>query len=324
MQPTKRKRQETEFEENLTRKDSQNATQPPWHSPVVFEEFTKVDSLDRLIQFIWKHRGDVEPHNFDWERLWVLLPILTELKSMIGLRELKMEIVNFILYYVQNFHLGSGLGTNVIMSGPSGCGKTRLVEIIGKMYAILGLTETDQITTIRRDKLPQTLPDKGIVFLDNKKTIGSLDRSSDDFGSVLSQLEGKAGKAPIIFACDEDEMERYLFSTGSGMGTIFSWHFSMPRYSPHELLDIFKSIVSKNQWSMTQDAITQNFFSRNSSHFTSYGRDVEELFMASTVSHSRRVFGMGNQKKILTSEDIKGGYEFLSKKTRKFTPSYFG
>ena len=93
----------------------------------------------------------------------------------------------------------------------------------------------------------------------------------------------------------------------------------MEPYDSDELLDIFKKIVDNNNWLIDEEAeIDKNWFKENYKDFTSYGRDMEQLFTYTKICHSRRIYGKDIKKrKKLIMEDIKKGFKMFSDNRKK-------
>ena len=63
---------------------------------------------------------------------------LIELKNMIGMNKLKNNIVDQILYFIQNLHKGTLIlisdFMHTVIYGPPGTGKTETAKIMGKIF----------------------------------------------------------------------------------------------------------------------------------------------------------------------------------------------
>jgi Holliday junction resolvasome RuvABC ATP-dependent DNA helicase subunit len=67
---------------------------------------------------------------------------LQELNNMIGMKELKNNIVDQILYFVQELHkskYSDGDFMHTVIYGAPGTGKTEIAKIMGKIYSKLGI-----------------------------------------------------------------------------------------------------------------------------------------------------------------------------------------
>ena len=68
-------------------------------------------------------------------------------------------------------------------------------------------------------------------------------------------------------------------------------------------------MVKKLGWTINEKDIKTNFFENNYSNFKNMAGDMETLLFNCKIAHGKRVFCKPNEKKILTLEDIKNGFD---------------
>ena len=81
-------------------------------------------------------------YNIDLVSLHKILPSLNKLNSMIGMEGVKENIVDQLLYYIQELHLnkdGTSDFMHTVLYGPPGTGKTEIAQIIGEIFSSLGI-----------------------------------------------------------------------------------------------------------------------------------------------------------------------------------------
>jgi hypothetical protein len=316
----------------------------------------KVQTLEDLLNVAWNYKGSSlgEGDHFDWMTLWLLIPALIDLHNLVGMNELKQGVTSQVLYFIQNLDVRGGVVSHdfmlhTILSGPSGCGKSEVVKILARIYRGLDLIPLDKVLVTRRDALA-VLGEKtvrellteakgGILFVDESPTLGGLEKGTDGFASTFDILNNRLavlGKdAPIcIMGCTPGEMEKYLFFVSSGIKTSFPWHYSISRYSPAEMVSIFKCQVKKDGWNVEEGAINERFFVRNMSIFPANGRDICNLFLMCKMAHSKRLFSLPESprafvpgRRTLTKTDITSGLEkYRNGRSSVTSPidSYFG
>jgi hypothetical protein len=92
-------------------------------------------------------------YNINMQALHKIRNDLVDLNNMIGMKNLKENIVDQLLYYLQNLHIpsaahsvGSGSGSgdflHTVIYGSPGTGKTEVAKIIGRIYSNLGVIKS--------------------------------------------------------------------------------------------------------------------------------------------------------------------------------------
>ena len=77
---------------------------------------------------------------------------LIELDQMIGMDSFKEQIINQILFFVQDFR-EPGIFLHTVITGAPGTGKTTAIEILAKIYSRMGILETNQVIKADRASL---------------------------------------------------------------------------------------------------------------------------------------------------------------------------
>jgi hypothetical protein len=85
----------------------------------------------------------------------------------------------------------------------------------------------------------------------------------------------------------------------------------MDPYTPEELMEIYKKIVIDNEWKLKDEALSLEWFKKNSKQFSSYGRDMEQMFTYTKIAHSRRIYGKNEEKKNIDRLDIENGFKMF-------------
>ena len=92
-------------------------------------------------------------YNINMQALHKIKNDLVELNNMIGMKNLKENIVDQLLYYLQNLHVPSATYSNsgtsnsgdflhTVIYGSPGTGKTEVAKIIGRIYSNLGVIKS--------------------------------------------------------------------------------------------------------------------------------------------------------------------------------------
>ena len=110
----------------------------------------EIECLDDLLKLIddYPLKYDVE-YNINMKAIHDIKKPLTDLKNMIGMNKLKNNIVDQILYFVQNLHKGIDKShqdfMHTVIYGPPGTGKTETAKIMGAIFSNLGILKRKKI-----------------------------------------------------------------------------------------------------------------------------------------------------------------------------------
>ena len=200
----------------------------------------------------------------------------TELKSLVGLSGVKREVVtlrNFLR--VQSVRRKKGLSVpptsyHLVFSGNPGTGKTTIARIIARIFKELGILSRGHLveasradlvagymgqTAIKTNKVIDSALD-GVLFIDEAYT---LSRSAEnDFGqeaidTLLKRMEDDRDRLVVIIAGYTDEIKTFV-NSNPGLASRFNRYIDFPDYTPAELVEIFKHMVAKYDYTLSADA----------------------------------------------------------------------
>jgi SpoVK/Ycf46/Vps4 family AAA+-type ATPase len=265
---------------------------------------------------------------------------------MIGMTNLKENIVDQILFYIQNLHkpmvtdkknLVSNDFMHTVIYGPPGTGKTEVAKIMGSIFSKLGIlskgtfkkvTRSDLVagylgqTALKtRDVIKDCLG--GVLFIDEAYALGSNEKkdsfSKECIDTLCEALSDHKDNLMVIIAGYETDLNECFFNYNQGLTSRFTWRFKIEDYSATDLYHIFIKKVNENGWSISDTAnINIKWFEKNKASFKYYGRDIETLFAKTKIVHSRRVFCLDEStKKKITDKDIEKGLEMYLKNVSK-------
>ncbi len=268
-------------------------------------------------------------YNIDLKSLHKIKTELHELHNMIGLTEFKEEILNQLLYFAQDLHVGKNSDfMHTVLCGPPGTGKTEVAMILGKMYSKLGILKKGVFKKVCRNDLiagylgQTALKTKkvieeclgGCLFIDEAYSLANDfegDTYSKECIDVLCEaLSAHKEELMVIIAGYKDNLENTFFKANKGMKSRFIWNFEIDHYNGKELSLIFEKKVRENDWNLGIDEkIFVDWMEKHKKDFVHYGRDMEQLFSYSKIVHGRRLYGNNNaQRKTITMNDIEKGY----------------
>jgi SpoVK/Ycf46/Vps4 family AAA+-type ATPase len=293
-----------------------------------------VNSLDDLINLINEHPiVDNVKYNIDIKLLHKIKQPLNELNSMIGMKTLKNNVLDQILYFSQDLHKTSNEGDfmHTVIYGPPGTGKTEIAKILGKIYSNLGVlskqtfkkaTRSDLIagylgqTAIKTNEMITSCLG-GVLFIDEAYALGNPEQrdsfAKECIDTLCEALSEHKSKLMVIIAGYENELQDCFFKYNQGLDSRFIWRFKTDEYTAEDLMNIFIKKVKDNRWSIhDKTTINKEWFEEKMPYFKYYGRDMETLFIKSKISHGRRVFCLPiDEKTKLTIEDIDKGYKLF-------------
>ena len=273
-----------------------------------------IDNIGDLLKLIEEYPDDKSiEYNINMHSLHKIKKPLLELDAMIGMQNLKENIVDQILYYIQNLHKDRSDTAlhkdkkksvcndflHTVIYGPPGTGKTEVAKIIGSIFANLGIllkgtfkkvTRSDLVagflgqTALKtRDVIKECLG--GVLFIDEAYSLGNQEKrdnfSKECIDTLCEALSDHKDNLMVIIAGYETDLDECFFKYNQGLNSRFTWRLKIDNYN-----DVFKF----------------------------YGRDIETLFAKTKISHSRRVFCLDeSEKKRLSTADIDKGLEIFLK-----------
>jgi len=307
----------------------------------------EINNIDDIIQLTEKYKLDPEiEYNINMKALHNIKEPLKELNNMIGMTELKNNIVDQILYFTQGLHKNknsTGDFMHTVIYGPPGTGKTEIAKMMGKIYSNIGVlnkgtfkkvTRSDLIagylgqTAMKtRDVIKEALG--GVLFIDEAYALGNSDKkdsfSKECIDTLCEALSDNKENLMVIIAGYEKELKDCFFSCNQGLDSRFTWRFKTDNYSAEDLYKIFIKKVNDIGWEIHEESkISVEFFKKNYDYLRFFGRDIETVLAKTKIAHSKRVFCKPNsEKKKITLKDLEKGFEMYLKnddiKNRKET-----
>lgn len=298
----------------------------------------EIETIEDLLTIIdkYEYKDDTE-YNIDLQQIVKIKDELTSLNALIGIQSLKKSVLDQLLYFLQNLHLSSNGSDyrHTVLYGPPGTGKTEVAKIIGKMYSKIGvLKENTFIKATRQDliagylgqtaiKTAKLIDDAkgGVLFIDEAYSLASSEKE-DSFAkecldTLCEALSNHKDDLMVIIAGYEEELNETFFRMNRGLKSRFVWKFTFDPYNAGELKKIYECQVKLNEWECEE--LSEDWFKKNYTQFSSYGRDMEQLFTYTKICHSRRVYGKEKDlRKIITMKDLEKGLGiFMSNRKKK-------
>jgi len=295
----------------------------------------EVNNISHLLELIEKYKiGSNICYNINIEALYKIKEPLVELNNMIGMKELKSNIVEQIIYFIQELHNNSHDFMHTVIYGSPGTGKTEIAKIIGKIFSNIGLlskgtfkkvTRSDLIagyvgqTALKtRDVIKDSLG--GVLFIDEAYSLGNCGKrdsfSKECIDTLCEALSNHKQDLMVIIAGYENELNDCFFKYNQGLESRFAWRFKTDEYSGVDLYNIFIKKVNEIEWFIheNENKIKPSWFEKNIEYFKFFGRDIESILAKTKIAHSKRVFCKDKtEKKKLKLEDLENGLKVYLK-----------
>lgn len=330
------------FEKKMGDKDIKNANQSDSKQNVAIVKNkininVEIKTIHDLLGLIEKYPDTLEnEYNINMKTLHRIKEPLLQLNSMIGMKTLKENIVDQILFYIQNLHsLNSKNGGNdfmhTVIYGPPGTGKTEIAKIIGSIFSKIGIlskgsfkkvTRSDLVagylgqTSLKtRDVIKDSLG--GVLFIDEAYALGNSEKkdsfSKECIDTLCEALSDNKDNLMVIIAGYETDLNECFFNYNQGLNSRFTWRFKTDDYTAEDLYCIFIKKINDCGWRVEENnKISSKWFEKNKPYFKFYGRDIETLLAKIKIAHARRVFCLDQEhKKKITFDDLENGLKIF-------------
>ena len=274
-------------------------------------------------------------HNLNLKKLNKLVEPLTELKNMIGMKEVKKIIFDQLIYYLQNLDDKNVDMLHTVIVGPPGVGKTQLTYIIAKIYNKLGFLKTDKVVCAKRDDLigeyiGQTAPKTrkildsalgGVLLLDEVYALSP--NSEKDFAREAIDMinvylsEHCHDLVCVIAGYKRPTYDNFL-KHNEGLARRFTHHFEIKGYNAEELTLIFKKYVEEQKWGLLSSVEEMiPIIEKHLKIFPNFGGDMTTLFACCKKTHSKRLLlipteeELNDTKKKIHTDDIEKGIQLF-------------
>lgn len=299
---------------------------------------TDLDSLilmieDYCVKRCTKKTKKMLPKKFN--KLPDILEELYELNFLVGLKMLKQQLIDQILFFVKE--IDESIMLHTVICGPPGTGKTTVARIMSRIYAKLGILKKQKFKEVKREdligqylgettiKTMETLDSckNGVMFIDEAYSLGDDSKgdsySKEAIDAINQYLTEHSHDLICIIAGYKQELESCFFSKNPGLKRRFPWTFSIEPFEVKDLIQVLKVKIDNSEWEYydAYDKI-ESVLSQNKSYLIGNGGDIENIFSKAKIINIRKNFL--NDNKVISEEDfLESIKQFLL--TRKDTTS---
>lgn len=290
----------------------------------------EIDSLADILNLIEKYPLTIGiKYNINMAAIHNIKIPLQDLNNMIGMEQLKNNVVDQIIYFMQDLHMVKNKNEDfmhTVIYGPPGSGKTEIAKIIGQIFCKMGLLKKNIFRKVTRSDLiagylGQTAMKTrdvvnecigGVLFIDEAYALGNSEKrdsfAKECIDTLCESLSDNKGELMVIIAGYEKDLDKCFFAYNQGLNSRFPWRFKTDDYSASDLNLIFQKKIKDAGWSV-QEEIKDSWFEQQKDYFKYFGRDMETLFAKTKIAHSRRVFCKPKiEKTKLIMKDIEKGF----------------
>ena len=304
----------------------ENIYQQYWKNRGHYDEIINFNlkTLDDLIKLGKDERYfDERRYNINMKAVQKLVDPLTELNNMIGMSNVKNNIFEQIIYYLQDFDECNQDLMHTIIQGNPGCGKTELGKILAKIYLAMGIVQNDKFRIVRRSDLvgrylgetaikTQKVIDDirgGVLFIDEAYSLGNPEQrdsfSKECLDTINQNLTENKTNFVCIIAGYEQSLKSSFFAYNPGLERRFTMVYKVDNYNAEDLMKIYMKKAYDAEWKFEEDAPKLSLFEKNRDLFRFNGGDMENIFQLTKIIHSQRVLNLEYEcKKKISNYDI--------------------
>ena len=290
-------------------------------------KINNITSLQDLINFGLSYNcvSNKEYNGINLRILNNLLIPLKQLDKMIGLDEIKNNLINQILYICRGYnsipckncidcHMQIPCCSNskemlhTVITGSPGVGKTEFARILAQIYAKCGFVKHDKMIEVTRKDLisgylgrtaKKTMKvfkkaKNGVIFIDEAYSLGNTgneDTYSKECIDIINKQLSERKDVILIIAGYKKEIDECFFRINPGLQRRFPFRYDITGYSGEELFKILELKIKNDNWGLYDKEYNKikNYIIQNKNNFTNNGGDMETILMKAKIKNSRNI-----------------------------------
>lgn len=267
-----------------------------------------------------------------YEKDKTLDEIFAELNELVGLQKVK-KVLNDLVDLIELKKKSDGdlniknVNLHMVFLGNPGTGKTTVARIIAEVLYNLKYIKQDKLIEVSSKDLVgefvgQTAPKTmavvekalgGVLFIDEAYSLASDTGAGNSYNeeaiaTLIQAMENYRDNLVVIFAGYTKEMQAFL-NSNSGIVSRIGYTLEFDDYTPDELITIFKGMMKKSGFVVSDDAIEEVRKVIEEYRYTkNFGnaRFIRNVYEKSIVKHAANTRNETSKEalKTITKEDI--------------------
>lgn len=174
-------------------------------------------------------------------------------------------------------------------------------DLIGKYLGHTAKQTTDVIKSC----------EGGVMFIDEAYSLGNPEGRDSFAKECIDTLNQHLSEDKCNFLCIiagyKDALDKCFFSYNEGLRRRFPFVYTIEKYTPEELCEIFKKMVKEIGWN--SEEIPEKFFKDNYECFENQGGDIEVLMLMTKIESAKRTLFVPEERKKINLKDIEKSFK---------------
>ncbi len=236
--------------------------------------------------------------------------VFKELNELVGLHDVKKilhDLVNLISLKDKSSLKINNVNLHMLFLGNPGTGKTTVARLLADILYNLGYIKENKIIEVSSKDLVAEYVGQtaiktysvierslgGILFIDEAYSLSSKNNSYNDeaIATLIKAMEDNRDNLVVIFAGYTKEMNDFI-NSNSGIASRIGYTLNFVDYTEDELLEIFKGMVGKAGFKITNEALekTKRIIAENK-NVPNFGnaRFIRNMFEKTVIMHATNV-----------------------------------
>ena len=199
--------------------------------------------------------------------------VFMELDSLVGLYDVKKvlrDLVNLISLKDKSDLKINNVNLHMLFLGNPGTGKTTVARCLSDILYNLGYIKENKLLEVSSKDLVAEYVGQtaiktysvieralgGVLFIDEAYSLSSKNNSYNDeaIATLIKAMEDNRDNLVVIFAGYTKEMQDFI-NSNSGIASRIGYTLNFKDYTEDELLEIFKGMVNKAGFKITNEAL---------------------------------------------------------------------